>query len=354
MVEMDSFTLVRHIRALAEHAYVPIIMLSSRGLSSDNDLAADAGCDVFMVKPVRFLQLRKELFRLLSKKVEAPRAREIITSEIRPIVPHGHPKPRLLLAEDNPINQKVALRILERMGCKANAVGNGREAIVALADIPYDIVLMDIQMPEMDGYEATRLIRESESRTGRHIPIIAMTAHATKEDRDRCLTVGMDDYLAKPIQVGLLAKMLQRYVTGIKSPDSATDSPSSSQSPTSAHTNETIFNRDLLLNNLEGDLDAFHSILDLFQSDTIRGLGRVRHALGARDFKALRESAHSIKGASGNVGAETICLLASALERAARMEDFDLCQNQFADLQTAFKEFTREVLLLRDGNSAQM
>ena len=119
---------------------------------------------------------------------------------------------RILLAEDNVVNQKVALRILEGLGFRADVVANGMEALSALASIPYDLVLMDVQMPEMDGFEATCLIRDPKSDVRNHdIPIIAMTAHAMKGDREKCLEVGMNDYISKPVTPAALDKILQKY-----------------------------------------------------------------------------------------------------------------------------------------------
>jgi CheY-like chemotaxis protein len=118
---------------------------------------------------------------------------------------------RVLVVEDNEVNRKLALRLLQRLGCSVDIATNGREAVEMTANRAYDMVFMDIQMPERDGIEATRLIRERESATGKHLPIIAMTAHAMEGDRERCLSSGMDDYLSKPVKVDLLAQMVERW-----------------------------------------------------------------------------------------------------------------------------------------------
>jgi CheY-like chemotaxis protein len=124
---------------------------------------------------------------------------------------------RILVAEDNVVNQKVALRILQKLGYRADAVADGREAVMSLETIPYDIVLMDVQMPQMDGFEATGVIRDPASRVrNHHIPVIAMTAHAMKGDREKCLEAGMDDYVSKPVTALALNDMLEKYLPGEK------------------------------------------------------------------------------------------------------------------------------------------
>jgi CheY-like chemotaxis protein len=323
---------------MREYAHTPMAILSSRGQRSDDAAAARAGCDAFLVKPVRFGQLRQMLYGLAKKSITRMHSLGPASDEIHSIVKQGQSKPRILLAEDNPVNQKVALRMLERMGCQANAVANGREAVKALTDIPYDLVLMDIQMPEMDGYEATRMIRAAETATGRHIPIVAMTAHAMREDRDKCIAAGMDDYVSKPIQTHMLADVLSKHLSRVSGPAEPALPVSNAMASAPPEAAREILNRAFLLERVGGDAETFKSILELFCKDTIRIIGKIQDALAANDIASVREYAHALKGSSGNVGAEVISSLAASLERAARMENIQLSEDRFESIQTAFKE----------------
>ena len=188
-------------------------MLTSIGARGDAKRLYQAGFDAYLTKPVRHTQLRECLSAVLGiqRDVKPEHKHELVTKHS--IAEDKRRKVRLLLAEDNPVNQKVALRIIEKLGYRADAVANGKEAIKALEMIPYDLVLMDVQMPEMDGIEATRVIRAGNNGVkNQAIPIIAMTAHALKEDRERCLAAGMDYYLTKPIRPQDLADAVERFV----------------------------------------------------------------------------------------------------------------------------------------------
>jgi signal transduction histidine kinase/CheY-like chemotaxis protein len=198
MPDMDGVMLARAIRADAQIRPLRIILATSVGSTLDR-AALERIIDASISKPIRQSQLRA----LLSEPVTAaPAAPAATDGQDRPI--------RVLVAEDSIINQKVAVRQLKKLGYAADAVANGLEAISALHDIPYDLVLMDCQMPEMDGYTATKRIRNAEGNA-RHTPIVAMTANAMESDRDRCIAAGMDDYLSKPVKEAALAKMLKKW-----------------------------------------------------------------------------------------------------------------------------------------------
>ena len=200
--------LARAIQADVAIAGIPLIMMTSLGLHDDDELRA-AGLLMRLTKPVKQAHLRESLTRVLGtsslRMVAVPRAAAAASARRRA---------RVLVAEDNRVNQKVVLLQLHQLGYSADAVADGAEVIEALARFAYDIVLMDCQMPEIDGYDAARLIREREASGRTHVPIIAMTAHALSGDRDKCLAAGMDDYITKPVKVGELDAVLARWDPG--------------------------------------------------------------------------------------------------------------------------------------------
>ena len=191
-------------------------MFSSMGKRGDAARVEEIGFSAYLTKPIKHSQLFDCLCTVLG---EAPTRSG--KEEKRPLVTRhtlaeaNKRKVRILLAEDNVVNQKFALHLIGKFGYRVDTVGNGFEAIQALEKLSYDLVLMDVQMPEMDGFEATRAIREKECETGKHIPIIAMTAHAMKGDREECIEVGMDDYVSKPIQPQQLREVIEKQIFNV-------------------------------------------------------------------------------------------------------------------------------------------
>jgi CheY-like chemotaxis protein len=225
-------------------------------------------------------------------------------------------KVRILLAEDNIVNQKVALTILQKRGYDVNIAVNGQEVLKALEKTSYDVILMDVHMPEMDGIETTLVIREKEKLTGKHIPIIAMTASAMKSDIDRCLQAGMDDYLTKPVQPSELFQTIERHVFGKISPEKkpVTDEPSDS--------NE-LFNRNAMLSRLDGDEDLLNELVELFLENAPKVMEELKQALKEKDLSLIKVKAHTMKGSSGNVSADAINSLASEIENLAKNGKLD-------------------------------
>jgi CheY-like chemotaxis protein len=171
------------------------------------------GFSAYLTKPIKQSQLFDCLVTVLGKLRDGTEAGEKPGLVTRYTLAEAKREARILLVEDNVVNQKFALKLLEKAGYRADVVGNGNEAVKALETDAYDLVLMDVQMPEMDGYEATGVIRDPQSKVQNHeVPIIAMTAHAMKGDRERCIEAGMDDYISKPIQVQKLAEVMERFL----------------------------------------------------------------------------------------------------------------------------------------------
>jgi CheY-like chemotaxis protein len=208
MPEMDGFELVERIRRDPQSGGAIVVMLTSGDYQGDLDRGRRLDVASFLTKPVRTADLRTALARALaSRDPEAREQWEAARLESRtlqpaPVAPEkrqtGSPL-RILLAEDNTVNQRVAARMLEKWGHRVVVAANGSEALQLLERESFDLVLMDVQMPEMGGFEATAAIREKEKATGRHLPIVAMTAHAMKGDAERCLAAGMDAYISKPV-----------------------------------------------------------------------------------------------------------------------------------------------------------
>jgi two-component system, sensor histidine kinase and response regulator len=230
MPEVDGIALARAIKSDPLLAPTHLLLLTSSGQRGSTQDAIEAGIAGYLTKPIRFAQLHQQLRAYRHPNHTSPATTRPATGASAEALPGQPPEPaagtglRLLLAEDNPINQKVAQGILKRLGHTVHVVGDGRAALDALAgartDAPFDAVLMDCQMPVMDGYTATRNIRRDESESGRRrIPIIALTASAMAEDRQRCMSAGMDDYVSKPLDPQQLASTLDRWTTTSDAPD---------------------------------------------------------------------------------------------------------------------------------------
>ena len=215
MPVMDGATLGEKIKADPDLNPTRLVMLTSAGKRGDASRLKAIGFSAYLNKPVKKSHLYDCLVTVLG--IPSTPSEERYT----PIITRygleeaKKKRVRILVAEDNVVNQKVALRILQKLGYRADAVADGREAVMALETIPYDLVLMDVQMPQMDGFEATGVIRDPASRVrNHHIPVIAMTAHAMKGDREKCLEAGMDDYVSKPVTALALNEILEKYLSG--------------------------------------------------------------------------------------------------------------------------------------------
>jgi len=249
----------------------------------------------------------------------------------------------ILLVEDNPVNQMVALRLLEKQKHRVLVAGNGREALLALEKTSFqgfDLVLMDVQMPEMDGLEATAAIREKERGTGRRIPIVAMTAHAMKGDKERCLAAGMDTYLSKPIRAQDLFEVIENLagVTADRLEDASPAPPPM----------EKVLDKNFILSMFEGDAELIQEIVGLFLAECPRQMSAVREAVERSDAPAVHRAAHSLKGSLSNFAAPGAFQAAQRLEVLGHEGDlsqvgeaFQLLEQQISLLQSAMVEFKK-------------
>jgi len=243
----------------------------------------------------------------------------------------------ILLAEDNVINRALATGLLQRRGHTLVHAANGREAAEAAAREPFDLIFMDVQMPEVDGFEATRRIREREAANGHRTPIIAMTAHAMAGDRERCLAGGMDDYISKPLEKEKLLAVMHRAVAG-RAPAGANGSTSSSPSAKSAPVPAKalpVFTREKLLDELDGDEALLQRMIALFHKDTPRLLEHVRTAVASRGAEELSRSAHALLSSLGAFGAKEAHALAQQLGAHTHTDNYEHVQRTFAALEFA-------------------
>jgi PAS domain S-box-containing protein len=341
MPECDGEQLGRLIRTYDHLTHTRLVLLTSSGHRGDAQRFADLGFAGYLVKPITRRDLTACLSLIMSNSAESwkRRAQPLVTRhQVRAVRVDGDR--RILLAEDNPVNQKVARMVLEKLGLEVAVVGNGREAVTAWQTGGYDLILMDCQMPELDGYEATREIRRHEH--GRKaVPIVALTAHAMKGDDDKCRAAGMDDYLTKPLDRTKLVACLERHLGKIVAGPS--DAPEAAgaeaPAPTPAPVDWSAF-----LKSMDGDETLARELVDLFIESGDESLAAIVDALGMRDYAAVGEQAHSLKGASANLRATATAMAAAKLEAAARSGDVP----QIDTLATALRtEVTRTIEYLR-------
>ena len=337
MPEMDGEMLGRKIKADPALRDVPLVMMSSIGHRGDAARLREIGFSAYLSKPVKQSQLYDCLVSVLSLKPEreGPHAKPLVTKHS--IAEDKKHRVRILLAEDNIVNQKVALKILEKLGYRADAVANGIEAVKALETMPYDLVLMDVQMPEMDGFEATAAIRNPQSAVRNHeIPIVAMTAHAMKDDCEKCIEAGMDDYVSKPVQPRKLSDAIERRLGG------AAEKPPG-PAPTTEPSDKDVLDRAALLETLDGDEESWNEIIETFVDDVPEQLAKLKQGLDGNDAALVERQAHRIKGASANVGAGRMRDWAARLEETGHAEQLEGALDTFGELEEEFARVRQAV-----------
>jgi signal transduction histidine kinase/DNA-binding response OmpR family regulator/HPt (histidine-containing phosphotransfer) domain-containing protein len=313
MPGIDGFEVATQILARPELAGTTIMMLSSSAYHDERARCRELGIALYLTKPIQAADLHDAIARALHRRPSAA-APSAVPQRRMPDASAVHPL-RVLLAEDNIVNQRVAVGLLSKRGHTVTIANNGHEVLEALELATFDLVLMDVQMPDMGGAEATAEIRRLERERGGHLRIIAMTAHAMDGDRERCLAAGMDGYLSKPIDPALL------FATVEQRPDAEPAPPA--LAPAAPH---DALDSDALLRRLDGDEQLVTEVLHVFRDDCPTRLAAIKAAVDAKDGSQIRAAAHALKGAAANLSATSLFDAARVLEQIGadgRMADAD-------------------------------
>ncbi len=342
MPEVDGFQVLRRIRSKPGLAGAVVMLLTANRHTTDLERCRRLGVKQCLTKPVGQSELLDAILLALGQDFAEERLVDATASAQER---HSARRLNILLCEDNAVNQKLAVRLLERAGHRVTLAGTGLEAITAWENAgraQFDLVLMDIQMPEMDGMEATAAIRALEKKSGGHVPILAMTAHAMRGDREKYLASGMDGYISKPIQPKALFGEIDRCLGSQKGSDAMAGN--------SVETSEQV---DLvsLLERVEGDKELLTEMVQLFLEDAPNLLNAMRDALQRGDMEVLERSAHSLKGAASNLSAKPAAAAALKLEKDAKNNNAESAKESLAGVEQAMKILAPALSALCQGVS---
>jgi PAS domain S-box-containing protein len=321
MPGMDGFEVAERILGDPRQAGTAILMLTSAGRRGDAARCRRLGVAGYLTKPVGARELHEAVSSVLGAPAAPAPPSPLVT---RHSMREARPRLRILLAEDNEVNQMVALRLLQGQGHEVSVVRTGIEALAALERERFDLVLMDLQMPEMGGLEATAAIRRREKGQGGHLPIVAMTAHAMKGDRETCLRAGMDGYLSKPMSADELLDAIQRAVRG-----TAHEAPARP----AADPAETVIDRDAVLARFEGSAGLLNEVVGVFFESYPRLLRDLGTCVERGDAQRLERTAHALKGALSNFSARAATEAAMRLETLGRDRDLGRAGEMLAELE---------------------
>lgn len=344
MPNMDGFTLVEEIRHQAEVEMVAIMMLTSSSRRGDAERCRVLGITSCLFKPIRKVELLTAILAALgqNRTISSPAPAALPEMNV-----HGKGL-NILLAEDNRVNQVVATRILEKMGHTITVAQNGAEALALLAAGSFHLVLMDIQMPQMDGLAATRNIRLHETRTRSHLPIIAMTAHAMKGDRERCLEAGMDGYVSKPINTKELELAIAEATHWSTNHTSSASIEARGQGSSSTQINLDFRQ---ILDRLGGDEQLLRDVIEIFIEEAPKHVDTLRRALAQGDAEAVEKTAHSMKGELGYLGISVVSEKARELEELGRKHDLEQASQIFTSFETEIFAIVAAMRRANSGNS---
>ena len=332
MPEADGVSLAGWIKA-QDNLDCKIILMNTSLRDRQVDIE-DLNISSSITKPIRSSDLLDAIIGAVAQtetgqEKEAKAQKSAQSRQMQPL--------KILVAEDTPFNQKFITRLLGRWGHTAIIVGDGRKAVTAVSEDRYDLILMDVQMPEMDGFEATAKIRELEEKKGEHTPIIAMTAHAMKGDRERCLDAGMDDYVPKPISSEALLNAIRILVPPEHhGPDKEESAVIENAQP--------VIDKDALLKAFDNDWDFLKEVIDMFIADYPKMLKNIHDAIQAKDAPALQRTAHALKGMLGNFQVETATQKAYNLEKIGGEENLEQAADIYTQLSTELDSLERMFL----------
>ncbi|MEW6238684.1 MAG: response regulator [Candidatus Omnitrophota bacterium] len=330
MPEMDGLEAARRIRSIEKETnrHVPIIAITAAALKGDMEKCLEAGMDDYLPKPIKAKDVMDKIRRLTSVAPEVCQAPALAL--------------RILLAEDSSFSQKVTARILDKLGCQSLTAPNGAEAVRLYQTEVFNVILMDVHMPEMDGLEASSRIRSIEKETNRHIPIIAITGAASKKDIEKCLEAGMDDYILKPITANDLMDKIILWTS--RAPGIGADAQTSAACPVARGLAEPscVINKESVLEQVDGDLEQVRELAAMFIENSKDIMEKIRKAINETDFEGLREAAHSLKGIVSFFGAHAARESALQLELIGR-------NGQKEKMQSAWDSLDGEMIRLRNA-----
>lgn len=342
MPGMDGFELARTIKADPAIARVPLVLLTSFGQRGDGVAAREVGISAYLTKPVRQSHLFDCLANVISQTSGSEDEKPMTDPRPTLVTKHTLAEAKtvsaklILVAEDNMVNQKVAVRQLQKLGYRADTVADGREALEALGRISYDLVLMDCQMPEMDGYETTSEIRRREGET-KHTPIIAMTAHALAGDRAKCIDAGMDDYITKPVKTEELKRVLEFFFSNPPANDGGLTAPL-----VDVQRMHEMFGTETI---------EFSEILNLYLGEMTKNLNKLDAAVAAHDSHEVELVAHNCAGTSANCGMTAVAIPLGELEVAGRTACLETAPASLTRAHKLFdgtRDFLRQYLTARE------
>lgn len=340
MPGMTGIEMIQIMRQLKDINTVPVILLSSLGSTYKQEDLKEIGVTVSLNKPLRMNRLYDAILAVVKHTTEKMTDTVIMPEDANIKERAAY---RILLAEDNPINKQVATKIIERLGYHCDSVGNGLEVLQVIRNIPYDLILMDCQMPEMDGYIATEEVRKSEMNHGTHIPIIAMTAHALKGDREKCLAAGMDDYLSKPVNINAISDMLEKWLPSkanriIKKV--VTDAKSEAEALTSARM--SIIDMERIQAIFGDDKAQAQEFMKIFIESTADLLKDIKIATTKKNVEESKELFHRLKGSAGNSGVMQIHSLCVVAEENVKKGAWDAVESGLKSINNTFKKMKAE------------